>query len=134
MPEGSRFELPLNVLTATPGVCGGVVATDDGLPLAVRLQAGHDREALSAAAAVLGRLAAMVIATLDRGELELGVLEGEKLRLMVRPLSLGFLLVLTEPEANLGLIAREIARAAEALEQAAAAVGADWMAAQGGAA
>jgi len=134
MPEGSRFELPLTVLVATPGVCGGVVATDDGLPLAVRLQAGHDREALSAAAAVLGRLAAMVIATLDRGELELGVLEGEKLRLMVRPLSLGFLLVLTEPEANLGLIAREIARAAEALEQAAAAVGADWMAAQGGAA
>jgi predicted regulator of Ras-like GTPase activity (Roadblock/LC7/MglB family) len=123
MLEPAQLDRPLRALTATPGVCGSLVATEDGLPMAIRLQAEHDREALAAAAAVIGRLAARTISAFDRGQLELGVLEAEKLRLMVRPLSIGFLLVLADLDANIGLIAVEMAAATELLERAAAVIG-----------
>jgi len=131
--EGLRFDEPLAALTGTPGVQGSLVATEDGLPLAVRLRRDRDPEALSAAAAAMGRISQRALAALDRGDLELSVLDADQFRLMVSPLSLGFLMVVAEPDANLGLIAADMSTAVEALERAAVALGAPPRPASGGA-
>lgn len=104
------------------GVLGGVLATDDGFPLAARLRCAQDEEALAGGAAAMGRLVSSVLARLGRGELDLAVLDASKLRFLVRRLSVGFFLVVAEPEANVGLIAAEMNRAAATLEDAVAAL------------
>jgi len=122
---GPRLDQPLQALTATPGVQAGLVATDDGLPIATRLRPRQDADALSGTAAAIGRLAATAVAGLGKGELQLGVFDAEQFRLIVRPLSVGFLLVLAEPDANLGLIAGRMCSAAAAIEEIAAGISAE---------
>jgi len=120
--SGSRIHEPLEMLTRTRGVLGAVVATEDGLPLATRLRSGHDKEGMAAAAAAMGQLAGKTLERLGRGGLEVATLEASKFTFVVRRVSVGFLLSVTEPEANVGLIATEMGRAAAALEDAAAAL------------
>lgn len=119
---GSGLEAPLEGLISTTGVVGAILATTDGLPLALRLPARQDRDSLAAAAAALGGLAAEVLSRLERGGFDLAVFDAEKMRVFVRPLSLGFLLVVGETEANVGLIAKDMLRAVAGLETAAAAL------------
>lgn len=121
-PEGTRLEAPLEALTSRFGVLGAMVSTDDGLPLLVRLQSHHDQEALAAAGAALGKMTCEVLDRLNQGELEMAVLETEEFRFVVRPLSVGFLLVMAESEANVGLLSAEMSKAAAALEKAVSAV------------
>jgi len=118
----SGLDATLEGLLSTTGAVGAILATTDGLPLAVRLPARQDRDSLAAAAAALGGLAAQVLSRLERGGFELAVFDAEKMRVFVRPLSLGFLLVVGETEANVGLIAEDMRRAASDLEMAAAAL------------
>jgi len=122
---GGLLDEALRVLTATPGVTGGLVATSDGLPLAVRLRPDHDRDGLAAAAASVGRLVSKAIAELGRGDFQLAALDTDRLRLIIAPLSLGYLLAVAEADANLGVIAAELANAAKAAERAAAAISSD---------
>jgi len=121
-PEQRSLDSPLETLTSGPGVLGAMVCTDDGLPLLVRLQSHQDREALAAAGAELGEMTCEVLDRLKQGELEMAVLETEELRFLVRPFSMGFLLVMAESEANVGLLSVEMSKAAAALEKAVSAV------------
>jgi predicted regulator of Ras-like GTPase activity (Roadblock/LC7/MglB family) len=105
-------------------VQAGVVATEDGLPLALRVQANQDADALAAAAAAIGRLAVRIARELGHGELQMGVFDADQFRLLIRPLSLGFLLVVSEPGGNLGLIAGKMHSTAAALDEVAAAMSA----------
>jgi len=118
--ERERLEAPLDSLTRVRGVLGALASTEDGFPLAARLGGEHDREALAAAAATIARSSSAVLARLGRGELEVAILEASKLSLLVRRVSTGYLLVVAEPEANLGLIVAEMDRASRKLEHAAA--------------
>ena len=119
-PRG--IDVRLARLVEADGVLGGLVATRDGLPLAMHLGTTQDGEALAAAAAGIGQLAKDVLRRLDRGEMELGVIDTSRFRLVIRPLSVGFLLVLAEPRASLDLISHEMNAAAVALDQAAGAL------------
>ncbi|MBE9567011.1 MAG: roadblock/LC7 domain-containing protein [Proteobacteria bacterium] len=121
-PEQRSLDSPLETLTSGPGVLGAMACTDDGLPLLVRLQSHHDRDALAAAGAELGEMTCEVLDRLKQGELEMAVLETEELRFLVRPLSMGFLLVMAESEANVGLLSVEMSKAAAAIEKAVSAV------------
>jgi predicted regulator of Ras-like GTPase activity (Roadblock/LC7/MglB family) len=118
----SGLDAALEGLLSTTGVVGAILATRDGLPLALRLPARQDRDSLAAGAAALGGLAAQVLSRLERGGFELAVFDAEKMRVFVRPLSLGFLLVVGETEANVGLISEDMRRAASDLEASAAAL------------
>jgi len=121
-PEESGLDSSLAALTSRPGVLGAMVSTDDGLPFLVRLQSHHDQETLAAAGAALGQMTCEVLDRLNQGELEMAVLETEEFRFLVRPLSVGFLLVMAESEANVGLLSAEMSKAAAALEKAVSAV------------
>jgi predicted regulator of Ras-like GTPase activity (Roadblock/LC7/MglB family) len=97
-----------------------LASTEEGFPLATKLRGAYDSEALAAAAATIARSSVPVLARLGRGELEVAILEASRLSLLVRRVSPGYLLVVAEPEANLGLIAGEMERASRELEHAAA--------------
>jgi len=116
------LDAALEGLLSTAGVVGAILATSDGLPLAVRLPVRQDRDSLAAGAAALAGLAAQVLSRLERGGLDLAIFDADKMRVLVRPLSLGFLLVVGDTEANVGLIAEDMRRAASDLETAAAAL------------
>lgn len=99
-----------------------MVATEDGFLLAARVSRGQDREGLAAAAATMGRVASDTLGRLGRGDLEVATLEASKLTFLVRRVSVGFLLVVADPGADVGAIATEMGRAAASLERAAAAL------------
>ena len=116
-PEKSGLDLALNGLTGTMGVLAGVVAAEDGLPIAVRLRSDQNGEVWAAAASAMGRIGRKVLARLAKGELEVGVFDTDRYRLLVRPISLGYVLAVCEPEASIGLVATELEAAARALDQ-----------------
>lgn len=116
----SGLQEPLEMLTKVSGVLGAVVATEDGLPVAARLSAGQDQEAMAGAAAAIGRLAGKTLGRLGKGGLELARFEGSKVTFLVQCVSVGFLLAAVEPGGKEALVAREMGRAAAALDEVAA--------------
>ncbi len=117
-----RLDESLEALTKAQGVLAGVLATEDGFLLAARVSAGQDRDGLAAAAATMGRVANEMLGRLGRGALEVAALEASKAMFLVRRVSVGFLLVVAEPTADVGVVATEMGRAAALLERAAAAL------------
>jgi len=120
--RGPRLDESLDALTRTEGVLGAVLATEDGFLLAARVSPGQDREGLAAAAAAIGRVTNDTLRRLGRGDLEVATLEASKLTFLVQRVSVGFLLVVADPGADVGVIATEMSRAAVPLERAAAAL------------
>lgn len=112
----------LDALMAVPGVLAGMVATDEGLPLAARLGTELDEEALAAAAAVLGQLGTRTLKETGRGDLEVVVLEASKFRFVVQPVALGYLMVVTDPLAEADPVLGEMTNAAACLEEAGSAL------------
>lgn len=112
----------LDTLMGIPGVLAGMVATEDGLPLAARLRTEMDEEALAAAAAVLGQIGTRTLKDTNGADLEVTVLDASKFRFVVRPVSLGYLMVVTEPLAATDPVLGEMTNAAAFLEQAGSAL------------
>ncbi len=108
----------LETLTSASKVLAAVLAAEDGLPIAVRLRSNHDRDVWAAAASAMGRMGRKVLARLGKGELTWGAFDTRKYRLLVRPVSLGYLLAICEPDANMGMIGVELDGAADALDRA----------------
>ncbi len=113
----------LESLLALPGVLAGMVATEEGLPVAARLRSELDEEALAAAAAVLGRLGPKALGGIGYDETDLVMLDASKFRFMVRPLAVGYLMVVTDPSAEPDPVAAEMSTAATDLDRAAAGLG-----------
>jgi predicted regulator of Ras-like GTPase activity (Roadblock/LC7/MglB family) len=115
-PQGPQFHAALQSLVATRGVLAAVLAAPDGLPVAIRVQSGHDGEAWAAAASIMGRLARKVLTRLSKGRLEVAFFDTEAYRFLLRPISLGYLLAVCAPDANVGLVSIEMETAAANLE------------------
>ena len=111
------FETALARISARPGVRAALVVTSDGLPLAGEMgpNAHDDHEAWAAVAAALGNLAGRLSVSLGPGELESVLFQAEQQQFLVRPLPMGFLVVVAEgepPGAEIEAAAEEITRAA----------------------
>lgn len=92
-----------------PGVTAALLATKDGLLLAGANSSGWDEEALAAAAAVIGGCAPRVAGQ----PAEFIVLDGTRLRLLVRPVPPGYLLITTAPESPVDPILQTLREAAD---------------------
>jgi predicted regulator of Ras-like GTPase activity (Roadblock/LC7/MglB family) len=110
----------LESLLSVPGVLAGMVATEEGLPLAARLRSELDGDALAAAAAVLGQLGSKALDGMGRGGLRVVVLDASKFRFMIQPLGIGYLMVVTDPNTEPDPVAAEIILAAADLGRATA--------------
>ena len=115
-----QFGAALRSLAARPGVLAALMASEDGLPIAVQMGPGHDAEIWSAAASVMGRLAQRALTEMGKGDLEVGVIDTDRFRIVLRPLSVGFLLAVCGSEASIVQIAARMAEVAVALDHAAA--------------
>jgi predicted regulator of Ras-like GTPase activity (Roadblock/LC7/MglB family) len=111
------LERALDALAGADSVLGGVVATEDGLVLATHLPPGLDGEALAAAAAAAGSFAERALAGANWGDLEAVALEATKLKLLVCPLSVGYLLTVAEPDADLRPLVPRVTGAARDLDR-----------------
>ncbi len=120
---GDRPRDSLRSLLELPGVLAGMIATEEGLPLAARLRSALDEDALAAAAAVLGQLGAKALDGMGNGDLGLLVLDASKFRFMVQPLAVGYLMLVTEPDAEAEPVAAEMTAAVTELDRAIAELG-----------
>jgi predicted regulator of Ras-like GTPase activity (Roadblock/LC7/MglB family) len=110
----------LRPLLEVEGVLGGVICTEDGLSLASALKPGLDEESLAAAGARLGQLSRNQLAGED---LEAAVLDASRLRLVVTPVSLGYLVLAADPAAASGPAVELAKQTAAAIAQTAAGAG-----------
>jgi predicted regulator of Ras-like GTPase activity (Roadblock/LC7/MglB family) len=115
---GERPRDSLRSLLELPGVLAGMIATEEGLPLAARLRSALDEDALAAAAAVLGQLGTKALDGMGNGNLGLVVLDASKFRFMVQPLAAGYLMLVTEPDAEPEPVAAEMTAAVVELDRA----------------
>ena len=116
-PKQGRWGGSLDALMGVPGVLAGMVATEEGLPLDARLRSELDTDALAAAAAVLGQLGSRTAQAHRGNGLELVVLDASKYRFMVQPVSLGYLMAVTDPQIAADPVASQMARSAALLNK-----------------
>jgi len=116
-PRQSRWGGSLDALMGVPGVLAGMVATEEGLPLDARLRSELDTDALAAAAAVLGQLGSRALQAHGSNGLELVVLDASKYRFMVQPVTLGYLMAVTDPQIAADPVALQMARSAALLNK-----------------
>ncbi len=118
--QASELGGTLDALMEVPGVVATMVATEEGLPLAARLRTELDEDGLAAAAAALGQLGSRALAGSRHARVQLVVLDASKLRFMVQPVALGYLMVVTEPSAKADPVAERMKSAAAGLGRASA--------------
>jgi len=106
----------LRGLLEAEGILGGVLCSDDGLALASALKLGLDEESLAAAGARIGQLSR---SQLGEEELEVGVLDASRLRLVVTPTPLGYLVLAADPARPIGPAVEVARQLAAAIEQTA---------------
>ena len=106
----------LTDVSHVPGVRGAlVVEAEAGVPVVSEVQAGRSTEAIAALSAALFRRAERASAAGGYGALETLHLESEDGHVLVAGAGELLLVVLAEPDAQLGLVRVEAQRAAESL-------------------
>jgi len=112
----SALQESLRPLLEADGILGGMLCTEDGLPLSSALTPGLDEESLAAAGARIGQLSRHQLGDED---LEAGVLDASRLRLVVAPVSLGYLVLAADPAAPIGPAVELAKQLAAVIEQTA---------------
>ncbi len=113
---------PLERLVAQPGVVAGLVTTPDGLPVAMRAQDEETGEAWAAVAAVLANAAGKLLASYGQGGLLSATFQADRRSVLIRTLSLGFLVAVAEPHLDGDSLSARMRVAASDLERAASTI------------
>ncbi len=98
-PSAPTLGEALERLASQPGMVGALVTARDGLPVAVRMASAEAGETWSAVAAMLGNLAGRL---LEEGgdEMQTAVFHAVNHQFVVRPVEVGFLLAVAQPNAG----------------------------------
>lgn len=94
---------------------GGLIVAPDGFLIAADLADGIEVEALAALTATLGRELEMGAGRLERGAFATALISAEEGGILLGASPVGFLAVLVEPDADVGLIRAEMKRALDAV-------------------
>lgn len=94
---------------------GGLIVAPDGFLIAAELPDGIEVEALAALTATLGRELELGAGRLDRGAFDTALISAPEGGILLGASPVGFLSVLVEPEADVGLIRAEMKRALDAV-------------------
>jgi predicted regulator of Ras-like GTPase activity (Roadblock/LC7/MglB family) len=94
----------LSHLVGMPGVVGSVLSARDGLPIATRMESSEGTDAWAAVAAVLGNVSSQMFDAATEDKMRCAVFQAMQCQFLVAPVELGFLLVVTRPEADMELI------------------------------
>lgn len=94
---------------------GGLIVAADGFLIAADLPDGIEVEALAALTATLGRELELSAGRLERGAFATALISADEGGVLLGASPVGFLSVLVEPEADVGLIRAEMKRALDAV-------------------
>ncbi len=106
----------LGELNKTSDVVGSFVVANDGIIVVSDLQSEIDAEMIGALISSVIRASRQVVDKMEYGDMKTFMLEAEKNKLFFSRCKFGFLVVVTGPEANLGLIRVESRNAIRKLE------------------
>lgn len=102
------MEQILAELNKLPDVIGSCIVAEDGILVATDFHSEIDAETVGALMSSIIRASRQTIEKLDYGEIRSFMLEADKNKLFFGRCKFGYLVVITGPEANLGLIRVEI--------------------------
>lgn len=105
----------LSRLNAVSGMKGSLVVTPDGLPIAVDLPTGVDRETMAGISASIATLLNDWAHQAGAGAMSVGMLDAKNMRLFVSPITWGYLIGLAEKRCTLGEARTEMRAATAAL-------------------
>ena len=99
------------------GVVGSVLVAKDGLVVASNLSVHVQDEIVAAMVSAVGSTAVKASEMMEQGTLKSIILEAEYGKLFLTDAEIGYLGVLTAPDANMGLIRLELMEANEVLRK-----------------
>jgi len=99
--NGAALNTALDTLLQTDGALASMLSSEDGFPLATRTKAPLDRDCFAAASAIIGQLARRFATAAECGETNLVVLDSSKYKFVVQTVSLGYLMLIAEPTAEI---------------------------------
>jgi predicted regulator of Ras-like GTPase activity (Roadblock/LC7/MglB family) len=105
----------LGALVRRKGAHGGLIVAPDGFLIAADLADGIEVEALAALTATLGRELELGAGRLERGAFATALISAAEGGILLGASPVGFLAVLVEPGADVGLIRAEMKRALDAV-------------------
>ncbi len=104
-------------LALVKGVVGSILVAKDGLVVASDLSVQVQDEIVAAMVSAVGSTAVKAAEMMEQGELKNIVIEGERGKLFLADADVGYLGVLTAPDANIGLVRLELLEATETLKK-----------------
>ena len=104
-------------LAQIKGVVGSVLVAKDGLVVASDLSVQVQDEIVAAMVSAVGSTAVKAAEMMEQGTLKNIIIESESGKLFLSDTNIGYLGVLTAPDANIGLVRLELREAAEVLKK-----------------
>ena len=105
----------LETINRTRGVLGSALVGTDGILIAAEMADPQMADLVSALAASLSDMGGKLAEASGAGTVGQILLEGETGKVLVLSVSLGWLVVLTAPDVNIGLVRVEMRQAAKAI-------------------
>lgn len=100
---------------AGSGILGSMVVGEDGIPICTDFSTPINDEMVAALVSSITNSANKVIQKLTQGEMESFIIETESNKIFLQNSRLGYLVILTNADANLGLVRVEMKTAAQRL-------------------
>lgn len=102
---------------SSPGIIGSLLIGSDGIPITSDFATPMNDEMIAALVSSITNSANKVVHKLTQEEIDSFIIETDSNKIFLQNSKLGFLLVLTSGDANLGLIRVEIKSAAQRFNQ-----------------
>ena len=100
---------------AGAGILGSMVVGEDGIPILTDFSAPMNDEMVAALVSSITNSANKVVQKLTQGDMESFIIETNSNKIFLQNSKIGFLVILTTAEANLGLVRVEMKTAAQRL-------------------
>ncbi|MCK4857908.1 MAG: roadblock/LC7 domain-containing protein [candidate division Zixibacteria bacterium] len=105
----------LSELNKTSGITGSMVVGPDGITIAADLSSRYDNETIGALASSISATVSKALEKMQQSSLQRLTIEAADGKLLVAAAPVGYLVVTTEENVNLGLIRLEMKNAARQL-------------------
>ncbi|MFQ6131587.1 MAG: roadblock/LC7 domain-containing protein [Armatimonadota bacterium] len=107
----------LEALTRIPGVRGSLLVAADGIIIGSHLPQGVSDDEVAALVATIARTTEESLRRIERGPLRHAEIDAERGKIFLQDADKGILVLLSEPEVNVGLIRLEMKAAADKLQR-----------------
>jgi predicted regulator of Ras-like GTPase activity (Roadblock/LC7/MglB family) len=112
------LEKILEDINRSPSVVGSLICGKDGLLIAHAVPSNIDPEVVSAMASAILGTGERSVSEIGHGDLDQVMIEGSSGKTLMRDVGDGVLVVLTQPDVNLGMIRMDLQRVSKEIKAA----------------